>query len=607
MTERAMRKRREERWRGLGVSDGLVVGRVLRIHSGARQVYRATLDERDIEREVRRLRAAIRLARRQLLAIKARAEKELGIDHAYIFDAHLLMLEDRKLLDDVENFIRAEHANAEWAVKVAADRILAVYAEIKDDYLRERGSDIEDVVQRILVALSGEPPRYRNLTEDAVIVAEDLLPSAMAELDFEHARAIATDAGGWTSHTAIIARGLGIPAVVGLRELHRRARTGDEIVIDALTGEAILHPSEATIKHYRSAILSAGGGVGVGARLAATAEGGQELLPHLRTVDGREIVLRANVELPAEYEGVGRYGARGIGLFRSEFLLTQGGAMPSEEAQYEAYVEVAKLAGEEGATVRLFDLGGDKMWGAFSETERNPALGLRAIRFSLRHEEVLRTQARAVLRAAARGRLDIVLPMISDVLDVRRARRIIDEESARLESEGQAVGPVRIGAMIEVPSAVLTAEKIAREVDFFSLGTNDLVQYLLAVDRGNDEVADWFRSLHPAVLGSISRILLAAAGASIPAVVCGEMAATPAYAVVLVGLGATDLSMTASSIPRVRRTVAGIKYTDAAEVAARCLECETADDVEDVVRAQLATRWPHLFPPKSLPARKNKE
>lgn len=599
-----MRKRREERWQGLGVSDGIVVGRVLRIHNGTRQVYRATLDERDVEREVRRLRAAVRLARRQLLAIKSRAEKELGTDHAYIFDAHLLMLEDRKLLDDVESFIRAERANAEWAIKVAADPILAVYAEIKDDYLRERGSDVEDVVQRILVALSGEPPRYRKLTEDAVIVAEDLLPSAMAELDFEHARAIATDAGGWTSHTAIIARGLGIPAVVGLRDLHRHARTGDEIVIDALTGEAILHPSEATVKHYRAAILSAVGG----SRSTATAEGGQELPHHhLRTTDGREIVLRANVELPAEYEGVARYGARGIGLFRSEFLLTQGGAMPSEEAQYEAYVGVAELAGEEGATVRLFDLGGDKMGGAFAETERNPALGLRAIRFSLRHEDVLRTQARAVLRAAARGRLDIVLPMISDVLDVRRARRIIDDERARLETEGQATGPVRIGAMIEVPSAVLTAEKIAREVDFFSLGTNDLVQYLLAVDRGNDEVADWFRSLHPAVLGSISRTLLAAAAASIPAVVCGEMAATPAYAVVLVGLGATDLSMTASSIPRVRRTVAGIKYPDAVEVAARCLECETADDIEDVVREELSARWPHLFPPKSLPARKNKE
>ena len=257
MTKRRRTEEQEMRWRGRAVSEGVVVGRVLRVFNGSRQVYRLTLDEADIERETRRLRAAIRLARRQLLAIKARAEKELGRDHAYIFDAHLLMLEDRKLLDDVENHIREERTNAEWAVKVAADRLLAVYAEIKDDYLRERGSDIEDVTQRILVALSGEDPDYRKLKEDAIIVAEDLLPSAVAELDFEHARAIATDAGGWTSHTAIIARGLRIPAVVGLRDLHRRARTGDLVIVDAQQGIVILHPSEASVEQYRQITMSA--------------------------------------------------------------------------------------------------------------------------------------------------------------------------------------------------------------------------------------------------------------------------------------------------------------------------------------------------------------
>jgi phosphotransferase system enzyme I (PtsI) len=584
----------EQRWPGRAVSDGVVIGRVLRVFSGTRQVYRATLEEKDVEREVRRLRAAIRLARRQLLAIKARAEKELGAEHAYIFDAHLLMLEDRKLLDDVEKYIREERANAEWAVKVAADRLLAIYAEIKDDYLRERGSDIEDVTQRILVALSGERPDYRRLTEDAVIVAEDLLPSAVAELDFEHARAIATDAGGWTSHTAIIARGLRIPAVVGLRDLHRRARTGDAIVVDAQQGVVILHPTKSTLEHYESVTTSADG-----LRYPASEDGRKPV----RTLDGKEIILRANVELPAEYEDVRRFNARGIGLYRSEFLLSHKGVMPSEDEQCEAYKEVAALAGEDGATIRLFDLGGDKAGGILAETERNPALGLRAIRFSLRHEDFLRTQARAILRAAASpAHLDIVLPMISDVTDVRRARRIINEERARLESAGKEIGRVRIGAMIEVPSAVMTADKIAHEVDFFSLGTNDLVQYLLAVDRGNEEVADWFRSLHPAVLQSIGRTLDAARKAFIPAVVCGEMASTPAYAVILVGLGATELSMTAASIPRVRRALEGIKYADAHRIALECLECETADDVEELVRVRFSESWPHLFPPKSLPA-----
>ncbi|MBA2733627.1 MAG: phosphoenolpyruvate--protein phosphotransferase [Acidobacteria bacterium] len=598
MSRRRRREEQEERWRGRGVSEGVVVGRVLRIFNGTRQVYHATLDESDVDRETRRLRAAIRLARLQLLAIKARAEKELGVEHAYIFDAHLLMLEDRKLLDDVENFIRDERVNAEWAVKVAADRLLAVYAEIKDDYLRERGSDIEDVTQRILVALSGEKPDYRKLTEDAIIVAEDLLPSAVAELDFEHARAIATDAGGWTSHTAIIARGLRIPAIVGLRDLHRRARTGDTVVVDAQQGIVILHPSESTVEDYRS-ITSNGASV----RYPVS----EEKRGPLRTLDGKEITLRANVELPAEYEDVHRFGAHGIGLFRSEFLLSHKGLMPSEDEQCEAYQEVARLAGEDGATIRLFDLGGEKFGGAVTEVERNPALGLRAIRYSLREEGVLRTQVRAILRAAAHGKLDIVLPMISDVSEVRRARRLIEDERARLESEGKETGPIRIGAMIEVPSAVMTADKMAKEVDFFSLGTNDLVQYLLAVDRGNEAVADWFRSLHPAVLQSIERTLDAARKAFIPAIVCGEMASTPAYAVVLIGLGATNLSMTPSSIPRVRRTIEGIEFADAHQIALECLECDTADDVEEHVRVRFSKNWPHLFPPKSLPAPRDAE
>lgn len=588
-------RRIERRWRGLGVSDGVVLGRVLRIRrSGAHHIYRATIDVADLEREITRLRAAVNLAHGQLLSIKARAEKELGADHAYIFDAHLLMLEDRKLLDDVENYIRSENSNAEWAVKVVVDRLLAVYAEIKDAYLRERGSDIEDVAQRILVALGGEVHTYRNLTEDAVIVAEDLLPSAVAELDFEHSRAIATDAGGWTSHTAIIARGLGIPAVVGLRDLHRHARTGDQLLIDASNGEVILHPSEETVERY-VALTSQTYAV----RLA-TSEG--ERREPLRTADGVEIILRANVELPVEYEGVKKFGARGIGLYRSEFLLSQGGQMPSEDEQCAAYIEVAKLAGEDGAMVRLFDLGGDKLGGPLSETERNPALGLRAIRYGLRYEKILRTQSAAILRAAAKGRLDIVLPMISDVVEIRRARQIIDEERTRLVSEEKETGAVRIGAMIEVPSAVLTASKIAREVDFFSLGTNDLVQYLLAVDRGNDEVADWFRSLHPAVLESISLTLKAARDASISAIVCGEMAAAPAYAVMLIGLGATDFSMNPSSISRVRHVVAGIKREDARIIASACLECASADDVEEMVRTSFSARWPDLFTKQSLPA-----
>ncbi|HEV7397857.1 MAG TPA: phosphoenolpyruvate--protein phosphotransferase [Pyrinomonadaceae bacterium] len=593
MSAEVSSKPEERRWQGLSVSEGIVVGRVLRIHKGTKHAYPARFEVGDMESEISRFREAVQHARNQLLVIKERAAKLLGRDHAYIFDAHLLMLEDRKLTDEIESYIIAERANAEWAVRVIGDRLLSVYAEIKDDYLRERGSDIEDVIHRVLEALSGERPAYLDSVQEAVIVSEDLLPSAAGELDLEHARAILTDAGGWTSHTAIIARGLAIPAMVGLEDLCQHAHTGDEIVVDSYKGEVILHPTSATLAETRSEI--------------ARRQSSLPTLPgdgtgKVKTKDGVLVRLLANVELPVEFEGIKKYGAAGIGLYRSEFLLAQPGAMLSEETQYDAYVQVAQLAGESGAVVRLFDLGGDKSGDAIIDSERNPALGLRAIRFCLRNEAVLRTQVRAILRAATKGRLDIVLPMVADVADVRSAQKIIAGERANLEAEGQDCGPVRIGAMIEVPSAVMTAEKIAAVVEFFELGTNDLVQYVMAVDRGNDKVAGWFRSLHPAVLASISRTLKAAKGAGIPAIVCGEMASTPVYAVVLIGLGATELSMTPSSIPRVTRVLNGIDSTDAVAIANECLQMASADEVEDLVRERFLELWPNLFTPKTLPA-----
>ena len=586
-------ERPEVRWKGLGVSEGIAIGRVLRMHNGTKYVYRSRLEAAEIDRELRRFRAALRLARRQLTAVRERAAKDLGQDHAYVFDAHLLLLEDEKLLGDVEKHISQEHANAEWAVRVVGDHLITIYSEIEDNYLRERESDIEDVVQRLLVALSGERRPRRKLSRDAVIVSQDLLPSAVAEMDFDHARAIATDTGGWTSHTAIIARGLGIPAVVGLRDFFRRARTGDQIIVDSLGGDVILHPSPKTLERYLSE---------VGKRATSrSVETPLEEDGPLRTVDGLEIRMRANVEVPAEFGGVSKYGARGIGLYRSEFLLSRGGVMVSEDDQYAAYAEIAKLAGDDGAIVRLFDVGGENAGDLMAEPERNPALGLRGIRFGLLHKEIMRAQVRAILRAASEGRLDIVLPMVADVGDVRSARAMIEEEESRLEKQGVRHGHVGIGAMIEVPSAVLTADRIASNVDFFELGTNDLVQYTLAVDRSSDHVAAWFRTLHPSVLSSIYQTLNAARQAGIPAIVCGEMASTPAYAVLLVGLGAVDLSMTPASIPKVRRSLAGIDSRDAKAIATECLECATPDEVEHLVRERFQSRWAHIFPLESLP------
>lgn len=584
-------ERSEIHWKGLGVSEGIAVGKVLRMHNGANYVYRARIGIAEIERELRRFRAARRMARRQLLAIKERAEKDLGREHANVFDAHLLLLEDDKLLSEVEKNISNERANADWAVRMTGDHLISFYSDIPDDYLRERGADIEDVVRRLLTALSGEPSPLRKISENAVVVSQDLLPSVVAELDFEYARALVTDSGGWTSHTAIIARGLGIPAVVGLRDFFRRARSGDEIIVDSFRGEVILHPSRTTRERYQSEIAS---------RATPLVETPRPAGP-LRTLDGLEIRIRANVEVPAEFAGVSKYGAEGVGLYRSEFLLSRRGVMVSEDDQVAAYIEIAKLAGSAGAIVRLFDLGGESVRELFAEPERNPALGLRAIRFGLYHEEVMRTQVRAILKAAAHGRLEIVLPMVADLSDVRRARAIIADEQERLQQEGQPYGKVGVGAMIEVPSAVLTCDKIATSVEFFELGTNDLVQYTLAVDRTSDQVASWFRTLHPSVLSSILRCLRVAKEAKIPAIVCGEMASTPAYAVLLVGLGAVDMSMTPASIPRVKAVLSEIHSQQAQAIALECLESATAEEVEKLVRERFLATWPKVFPAEGLP------
>jgi phosphoenolpyruvate-protein phosphotransferase len=573
-SERFSRAINELRCKGLGVSDGIVIGRVMRLQEGTHEVYRAHIAEADLERERRRFRAAVRLSRRQLETIKDRAEKELGRGHAYIFDAHLLFLQDAKLTRDVEDYIVKEHSNAEWAAKVVGDRLLSIYTQINDDYLRERGSDIEDVIQRLLANLTGESPKYPNLSEDAVIVSTDLLPSTIAELNLNHVKAIATDAGGWASHMAIIARGLGLTAVVGLRDFYHRTRTGDQIIVDARHGEAILHPTPETIEHFRFTVHETGPTAGVQTKL--------ECGP-VTTRDGVEISLRANVELPTEFQAVRDFGACGVGLFRSEFLLSRPGLMSSEDEQYEVYKALVEAAGEYGAIVRLFDVGGE-FGPDLKERERNPALGLRAVRFSLHHKHIMRTQVRAILRAATAGPLSLVIPMVADVGDVRLSKHVIKEEMERLASENVEFAPVHVGAMIEVPSAVLTAEKIASEVDFFELGTNDLVQYTLAVDRGNDKVSDWFRTLHPAVLYGISRTIEAAKNVQIPVIVCGEMASTPAYAVLLVGLGAVDLSMIPAMIPRVRNVLLQINVADVRELAAKCLAAATADEVEELMK-----------------------
>lgn len=573
---------------GVGVSTGTAVGRVLR------------LDQRDIvaglpaefetdapAAEVERLHAAVEVARAQVLELKERVAGELGRGHAYFFEAHLLMLDDRELLKDIERMIRSRRVKAEWAVKAVLDRMLVVYAHVKDDYLRERGSDIEDVARRLIRALSGgQSASLASLQHDVVIVANTLPPSTVAELDLSHVLGFATGDGGFTSHTAIIARSLAIPAVVGLPDLALHVSSGDTVVVDGSEGRVILHPTKPNIRRFLRMRTD---------QRRVEPSGDAPLEP--RTTDNHLCLLRANVELASELDAVRRYGAKGIGLYRSEFLyLNKLPELPTEEEQVRHFEQLAEAAGEEGATIRSFDLGGDKLNLSGSDDERNPALGLRALRLALGAQPVFRTHLRAILRASAKGRLRIVLPMVARLSDLRAVRALLESCKNELRAEGKPFNPkIPLGVMIEVPSAVVIADHLASECDFFSVGTNDLIQYLLAVDRTNRHVAHIYEPLHPSVLRCLKRVHEVAEAAGIPAIVCGEMASDPVHAAVLVALGFDRFSMTPSSVPLITKVLCALDRSKALALGDALLDLRTTSEIEALLARELPRRFPGFF------------
>lgn len=580
---------RDIRVDGIGVSSGAGVGRVLRLDQ--RDIAAglpADVDAEDAAAEVERLRVAVARARRQVLALKDRVADELGRGHAYFFEAHLLMLEDAVLLADIERVIRTRRVKAEWAVKAVLDRMLIVYEQVKDDYLRERGSDIEDVARRIIRALAGRPGAsgLARLQHDVVVVANTLPPSTAAELDLAHVLAFATCDGGFTSHTAIIARSLGIPAVVGLSDVAMRVTSGEPLVVDGTDGCVIVRPSKRVIRRYLRQ-------KGLQDRLAER----DEPSATERTTDGHLCILRANVELTADLELVRRHGARGIGLYRSEFLYQNTlPDLPSEDDQLQVFEKVAEAAGEDGATIRTFDLGGDRLPLSAHESEQNPALGQRALRLALLAPDVFRTHLRAILRASARGTLRILFPMVTHVEELRAARAVVASCMAELAAEGKPFDPrIAVGTMIELPSAVMVADQLAQECDFFSIGTNDLIQYLLAVDRSNQRVAPMFTPQHPAVLRALKAVIDAADTAGIPAIVCGEMASDPVHVTLLVGLGYDRFSMSPASIRLIRRVLSSLDRGQAMALATEALDCRTAADVDELMSRELPRRFPGFF------------
>jgi phosphotransferase system enzyme I (PtsI) len=573
---------------GVGVSAGAAVGRVLRLD--LRDIAAglpADFETDAVSLEVERLHAAVAEARSQVLELKDRVASELGRGHAYFFEAHLLMLDDRELLDDVARIIRTRRIKAEWAVKAVLDRMLVVYTQVKDDYLRERGSDIEDVARRLIRVLSGgQGTSLAALQHDVVIVANTLPPSTVAELDLSHVLGFATGDGGFTSHTAIIARSLSIPAVVGLSDVAMRISSGDTIVVDGSEGRVILHPTKQTIRQYLRRYYE-----------SRHVEPAEEPPTEAITRDGHRCVLRANIELPSELDAVARFGAKGIGLYRSEFLyLNKSPELPSEDEQAAHFEQLASAAGDHGATIRSFDLGGDKLSPGGFDDERNPALGLRALRLALGSKPIFRTHLRAILRASAKGRLRIVLPLVSRISDIRAVRELLDECKRELEAEGKTFNPtIQLGAMIEVPSAVIIADHLARECDFFSVGTNDLIQYLLAVDRSNRHVAHIYEPLHPSVLRCLKRIVDVASQEGIPAIVCGEMASDPVHVAVLVALGFDRFSMTPSQIPLITKVICALDRKEALALGDELLELHMTAEIEARLARELPERFPGFF------------
>jgi phosphotransferase system enzyme I (PtsI) len=573
---------------GIGVSPGISFGEVSLIDNRP-QIDDTPIAEEAIAAEFERFHQALEEARRQLQVVRAKVAKQDHLEeHLYILDTHLLILDDKMLIQGTEQEIR-QRRSAEAALKQVLVQLHELFANIEDEYLRDRRSDLDAVGDRLLRILTGVSERVLSeIPPQSLIVAHDLSPAQTMQLDRDKILGFVTDKGGRTSHTAVLARSLNIPAVVGLDSATALVHERMPIIVDGSTGVVVLRPSAATFHEYVS-------------RKQKYEFLEQDLVSFrelpAQTRDGVRVALRGNLELESEFELIRRHAVEGIGLYRSEFLFMDRLIPPDEEEQYASYRRVLEAHRGQPVTIRTLDVGGDKFVPNLSLTdEPNPAMGLRAIRFSLREETLFRTQLRAILRASVHGQLRLLLPMVCGVSEIRSCKRILEEERWELKKDGIAsAAEMEIGVMIETPAAVLAAPFLAREVDFFSIGTNDLIQYCMAADRGNEHVAYLYKPLHPAILRAIKMTCDAAAEAGIEVGMCGEMAGEPLYTLALIGLGLNELSMSPASVPRVKRVLRQVALHEGRELVDELLTLSTSKDVAQALDRRMRQLLPEIF------------
>ncbi len=574
---------------GIGASSGIILGKAYLIERLTVRLPQKRINPDQVEEEVRRFLKAIHESRDQLIEIKEKILDPQVRRHSFILDVHLMILDDQMLFQDTADMIRKKKVNAEWALDLTVEKLDTAFNAIEDEYLKERRSDLHYVSARIFRSLLGK--KHDDITKikgKVILVAHDLSPADTLQMNLKHVAGFITDIGGKVSHTAILSRSLGIPAVLGLQRATSLINGGDLLIIDGETGEVVINPTEEVSHSFLK-------------RKRRIRSMGREILRYAslpaETRDGIRIRLQANIEMVEEISSAKAHGAEGIGLYRTEILYLNRKDLPTEEEHYQAYRQLAESIHPASAIIRTLDIGGDKFLPDYSKNnEMNPAMGLRAIRFSLKETDIFKTQLRGILRASVHGKLRILFPMISGIEEIRQAKAILEEVKKGLaKAKIPFDKKIEVGAMIEIPSASDIADILATEVDFFSIGTNDLIQYALAVDRINEHVSYLYEPLHPAVLRIIRWVVQAAHQAGIPVAICGEMAAEPAYAVVLLGLGLDELSMNPVSIPKVKKVLRMSRFEETRSLVEKIFQFKTASEIESYVRNWMAERFPEDF------------